>query len=75
MKKLIDWIKEALSEGGVASSKRLLGAIVLMAVIAVWAKETLCNGLNEHETMLAEALVTVACVLLGITSISNMFKK
>lgn len=74
MKKFFEWIKEALSEGGVASSKRLLGAFVLISIIVVWSKETICNGLGEHETTLAEVLVTTAGVLLGITSVSNIFK-
>ena len=75
MNKILNWIKEALSEGGVPSSKRLLGCIVLVSVIGVWAYETIGHGLNEHETDLAEVLVMVACVLLGITSVSNIFKK
>lgn len=68
------FIREAFSEKGVASSKRILGGICLLVVLAMWCHSTYKNGLGEHETMLAEIIVGTACILLGISSVTSAIR-
>jgi len=69
------FIKDMLSENGVASSKRVLGGICLLVVVGVWAVDTYHNGMGTHETDLAEVIVGTACILLGITSFASAISR
>jgi hypothetical protein len=67
MKKFFDWAKGFLSEGGEASSKRLVG--VLSGV-------TLCCTLfmNQNEP-LVYSVAALSAAALGITAAEKIFKK
>jgi len=67
MKKFFDWAKGFLSEGGEASSKRLVG--VLSGI-------TLCSALflNQNEP-LVYSVAALSAAALGITAAEKIFKK
>jgi hypothetical protein len=67
MKKFFDWAKGFLSEGGEASSKRLVG--VLSGI-------TLCCTLfmNQNEP-LVYSVAALSAAALGITAAEKIFKK
>jgi hypothetical protein len=67
MKKFFDWSKGFLSEGGQASSKRLVG--VMTAI-------TLCYALfiNQNEP-LVYSVAALSAAALGITAAEKIFKK
>ena len=67
MKNFFDWAKGFLSEGGQASSKRLVG--VMTAI-------TLCYALfiNQNEP-LVYSIAALSAAALGITAAEKIFKK
>jgi hypothetical protein len=67
MKKFFTWAKGFLSEGGEASSKRLVG--VLSGI-------TLCSALflNQNEP-LVYSVAALSAAALGITAAEKIFKK
>lgn len=70
----MNFLREAFSEKGVASSKRVLGGLCILTVLTVWCKVTLENGLGMHETDLAEMIIGTSGLLLGISSVTKIFE-
>lgn len=68
------FLRETFSERGTASSKRVLGGICLLTVLAVWCVDTFRNGLGSYGKELAEMMVGVSGLLLGISSVTSVFK-
>jgi hypothetical protein len=67
MKKFFDWAKGFLSEGGEASSKRLVGVISAIAL-----SYTLIKNQNEP---LVYSVAALSAAALGITAAEKIFKK
>jgi hypothetical protein len=67
MRKFLDWIKGFLSEGGQASSKRLVG--VITAIALCW---TLYFNPNDA---LVYSVAALSAAALGITAAEKIFKK
>jgi hypothetical protein len=67
MKKFLDWAKGFLSEGGEASSKRLVGVISAIAL-----SYTLIRNQNEP---LVYSVAALSAAALGITAAEKIFKK
>lgn len=60
---------------GYLSSKRVLGAIVLLACLIVVIVSTHKEGITDNIKDLIEVLIITATTLLGITSVANIFCK
>ena len=67
MKKFFDWAKGFLSEGGEASSKRLVGVISAIAL-----SYSLIRNQNEP---LVYSVAALSAAALGITAAEKIFKK
>ena len=64
-----------LSENGIASSKRVLGGICLLVVLAAWVYVIIKEGLTENAKDLAEMMIGTAGLLLGISSVTSIWKE
>lgn len=65
--------KDVFSENGHASSKRILGGLIIIAVVTGWCIGLYHEGMSDNITRLGETLVTVSCVLLGISKAADAF--
>jgi hypothetical protein len=75
MSKLGSNIKEIFSGPyGFLSSKRILGAIVLMSCLVFIIYQSIQEGITDNIKELFEWLIITSSTLLGITSITNVFK-
>lgn len=67
-------IREALSEKGVGSAKRVFGAIILLICLGCIVYLVIKEGATEHVTELLNTCLIIAAALLGISSITNIWK-
>lgn len=73
MKKAIKWFSGFLSEGGEASSKRLVG--VGSAAFLCWTLYSNHNVQHEPSEALVYAVATLSAAALGLTSAEKIFSK
>jgi len=62
------------AENGYLSSKRVLGAIVLLGCLTIVSIEAIKEGITTNIRDLIEVLIITATTLLGITSVTNAWK-
>lgn len=68
-------LKEILSgESGHLSSKRVLGAIVLLTCLICVVIQAAKEGVTDNITTLFEWLIVTSTTLLGITSVTSIWK-
>lgn len=68
-------LKEILSgESGHLSSKRVLGAIVLLTCLVCVVVQAAKEGVTDNITTLFEWLIVTSTTLLGITSVTSIWK-
>lgn len=68
-------LKEILSgESGHLSSKRVLGAIVLLTCLICVVIQAAKEGVTDNITTLFEWLIITSTTLLGITSVTSIWK-
>ena len=68
-------LKEILSgESGHLSSKRVLGAIVLLTCLVCVVIQAAKEGVTDNITTLFEWLIVTSTTLLGITSVTSIWK-
>ena len=60
---------------GHLSSKRVLGAIVLLACLCIVIAAAFKEGITDNIESLIEILIITATALLGITSITSIWKQ
>lgn len=63
------------ASNGHLSSKRVLGAIVLLVCLSVVVFEACIEGVTDNIKSLLEVLIITSTALLGITSITNIWKQ
>ena len=65
----------AFSENGVGSGKRIIGAFIVLGVMfcTVWA--CIHEGMTDNIKSVVETEIVTAGALLGITSVTNIWKK
>lgn len=71
---MIKFIKEIFSENGKGSSKRIVGAIAYLIVLACISCLTVCEGGTPVVENLLTTLIISASALLGLSSVTNIFK-
>ena len=70
------FIKEMLSgANGVVSSKRIIGAITMLAVLGCTIYFAITEGCTNEVENIIQTLIISACGLLGITSIAGAIKE
>lgn len=62
------------ASSGYLSSKRILGAIVLLACLTITIVQAAREGMTDNIKDLFEVLIITSTALLGITSITNIWK-
>lgn len=68
-------LKELLSgDSGYLSSKRVLGAIVLLTCLICVVVQAAKEGVTDNITTLFEWLIVTSTTLLGLTSITSIWK-
>ena len=65
----------AFSENGVGSAKRILGAVIIVGVMFCTVWSCVKYGMTNNNKSVIETEILTAGGLLGITSITNMWKK
>lgn len=63
------------ASNGHLSSKRVLGAIVLLVCLGIVVFEACVEGITDNIKSLLEVLIITSTALLGITSITNIWKQ
>lgn len=67
------WIKDALSENGVPSSKRLLGSLIILVCLMCIVFFAIKEGATNNVKDLLDTAFIVAAGLLGISSITGIW--
>lgn len=62
------------AENGYLSSKRVLGAVVLLSCLVLIIVEAIKEGITDNIKDLVEILIITSTALLGITSITGIWK-
>lgn len=62
------------ASSGYLSSKRILGAIVLLSCLTITIVQAAKEGMTDNIKDLFEVLIITSTALLGITSITNIWK-
>ena len=62
------------ASSGYLSSKRILGAIVLLACLAIAVAQAIREGMTDNIKSLFEVLIITSTALLGITSVTSIWK-
>ena len=63
------------ASNGYLSSKRVLGALVLVVCLGVVVFATIKEGVTDNVKSLIEILIITSTALLGITSVTNIWKQ
>ena len=63
------------ASNGYLSSKRVLGAIVLLVCLGVVVAEAIIEGITDNIKNLLEVLIITSTALLGITSVTSIWKQ
>lgn len=75
IKKLTNFLKLALCEKGVPSSKRLVAMLVILCVLFCTCWSVTNYGMTENNKTIIEYQIILVGTLLGITSITSIWKK
>ena len=62
------------ASSGYLSSKRILGAIVLLACLTITIVQAAKEGMTDNIKDLFEVLIITSTALLGITSVTSIWK-
>lgn len=65
----------AFSENGIGSAKRIIGAIIVVGVMFCTIWSCINYGMTDNIQSVIETEIITAGGLLGITSITNIWKK
>lgn len=63
------------ASNGYLSSKRVLGTIVLLGCLGIVIGEAITEGITDNIKSLIEVLIITSTTLLGITSVTNIWKQ
>lgn len=72
MKKIINFIKLIVTAHSGISSKRVIGVLVWLSIIGVFIYSSITN---KQAPNMVETLMICGCALLGIDSITGIWKK
>ena len=74
MKTVRQFWREMFSENGVGSSKRLVGSIAMLTSLGCIVYLTLTEGCTSCVEGLLQVLIITACSLLGLSSVTSIWK-
>ena len=65
----------AFCENGIGSAKRILGAVIIAGVMFCTIWTCVKEGMTENNKHVVETEIITAGALLGLTSVTNIWKK
>ena len=74
MKSSREFWREMLSENGNGSSKRLFGGIAVLVALGCIIYLTVTEGCTDCVEGLLQVLIITSCSLLGLSSVTSIFK-
>lgn len=74
MKPARQFWREIFSENGVGSSKRVIGALAMITALFCIVYLTIIEGCTDCVEGLLQVLIITSCSLLGLSSITNIWK-
>lgn len=75
MKSSREFWREIFSENGIGSSKRIVGTLSMLVALGCIVYLTITEGCTNCVEGLLQVLIITACSLLGLSSITNIFKQ
>lgn len=74
MKSSRQFWREMLSENGNGSSKRLVGSVAMLVALGCIIYLTITEGCTSCVEGLLQVLIITSCSLLGLSSVTSIFK-
>ena len=74
MKKIKQVLIEAFCESGIGSAKRLFGGIAILVALGCIIYLTITEGCTDCVEGLLQVLIVTSCSLLGLSSVTSIFK-
>lgn len=74
MKTARQFWREMFSENGIGSSKRLVGSISMLVALGCIIYLTISEGCTNCVEGLLQVLIITACSLLGLSSVTSIWK-
>lgn len=72
--KLLTFLRLAFSEGGIPSSKRILGGFIIIVVLFCTTWSVVKFGMTENNKSVIEFEIVTAGALLGVSSVTAIWK-
>lgn len=74
MKTAREFWREIFSENGIGSSKRIVGTLAMIVALGCIIYLTITEGCTNCVEGLLQVLIITACSLLGLSSVTSIFK-
>lgn len=68
------FLREVFSENGIGSSKRIMGTLCLLVALGCIIHLTVTEGCTDCVEGLLQVLIITSCSLLGLSSVTSIFK-
>jgi len=75
MKTIKEFWREIFSEDGIGSSKRVVGALSMLVILFCITYLTITEGCTNCVEGLLQVLIITSCSLLGLSSVTSIWKK
>lgn len=72
--KLLLFLKEAFSENGTPSSKRIIGGFMILVITLCTGWSILKFGMTDNNKSVVEIEIISGCSLLGLSSVTSIWK-
>lgn len=69
-----EFIRKAFSENNVPSAKRVVGGLMIVVVLFCTVWSCIKYGMDEHVTSVIETEIITAGALLGVSSVTSIWK-
>ena len=66
--------REVFSENGIGSSKRIIGTLAMLIALGCTIYLTVTEGCTDCVEGLLQVLIITSCSLLGLSSVTGIFK-
>lgn len=72
--KFTEFVRKAFSENNIPSAKRVIGGIMIIVVLFCTVWSCVKYGMTEHVTSVIETEIITAGALLGVSSVTSIWK-
>lgn len=74
MKNFLHFLREAFSENGSPSSKRIIGGFMILVITLCTGWSVLTYGMTDNNKAVIEIEIISGCSLLGLSSVTSIWK-